>query len=191
MFKFYEIRRQSYIIIFLISFISFSFLEQGCHSDHSRIDSKDRVRLDSLFSAASDAARHDNFSLSDSIGMILYREAIEKGDKVYEAYGLLARGFYLKTSEGCEKRLPLVKDAEKIALTTDNDTLLSWVYNILGIYSTVYESNFSQARHYYAEAIKYAKRINATNFIVSAECNIAELYHSIGDTLGHIYDLEI
>lgn len=191
MFKFYKIRRQRHIILFIISIICFSILEQGCHSNHKGATSKDSARLDSLFTLASDAARKDRFSVSDSLGMLLYKEAHEKGDKVYEAYGLLARGFYPKTSEGCEKRLPLVKEAEKIALTTDNDTLLSWVYNILGIYSTVYESNFSQARHYYAEAIKYAKRINATNFILSAECNIAELYHSIGDTLGHIYDLEI
>ena len=149
------------------------------------------MRMDSLFSCASDAARKDNFALSDSLGMVLYKEATASNDKIYEAYGLLARGFYPKTSEGCEERLNLVQQAEELALTTDNDTLLSWVYNVLGIYATVYECNFSQARHYYSEAIKYAKRINAIQFIVSAECNIAELYHSIGDTLGHTYDLDI
>lgn len=177
------------LVLFTIVFIALT--ESGCHKHDERAKGKERMRMDSLFSSASDAARKDNFALSDSLGMVLYKEARASGDKIYEAYGLIARGFYPKTSEGCEERLPLVHKAEKIALTTDNDTLLSWIYNLLGIYSTVYECNFSQARHYYSEAIKYAKRINATNFIISAECNIAELYHSIGDTLGHTYDLDI
>ncbi|MDE5796312.1 MAG: helix-turn-helix domain-containing protein, partial [Muribaculaceae bacterium] len=150
-----------------------------------------RQHLDSIFRSATDAARKDDFRTSDSLGRLLYKEAITIGDKTFEAYGLLAQGFYPKTSVGCDERLALVKQAEEIALTTDNDTLLSWVYNVLGIYATVYECNFSQARHHYSEAIKYARRINATNFIISAECNIAELYHSIGDTLGHSYDLDI
>lgn len=150
-----------------------------------------RQHLDSLFRSATDAARKDNFRISDSLGRLLHKEAVSISDKTFEAYGLLAQGFYPKTSAGCEERLALVRQAETLALTTDNDTLLSWVYNVLGIYATVYECNFSQARHYYSEAIKYARRINATNFIISAECNIAELYHSIGDTLGHSYDLDI
>ncbi len=179
------------LLLIVLILVVMAFTESGCHKHNEGIKGKERMRMDSLFSCASDAARKDNFALSDSLGMVLYKEARASGDKVYEAYGLLARGFYPKTSEGCEDKLPLVRQAEQLALTTDNDTLLSWVYNVLGIYSTVYESNFSQARHYYSEAIKYAKRINATNFIISAECNIAELYHSIGDTLGHTYDLDI
>lgn len=162
----------------------------GC-KDKPHTSQVQRERLDSLFSSASDAARKDNFRTSDSLGKILYKEACNAGDRTYEAYGLLAQGFYPKTSVGCDERLALVHQAEEIALTIDNDTLLSWVYNVLGIYATVYECNFSQARHYYSEAIKHARRIKATNFIISAECNIAELYHSIGDTLGHSYDLDI
>ncbi|MBD5356944.1 MAG: helix-turn-helix transcriptional regulator [Bacteroides sp.] len=179
------------LLLVLLTIVFIAFTESGCHKHDERAKGKERMRLDSLFSSASDAARKDNFAISDSLGMVLYKEARANGDKVYEAYGLLARGFYPKTSEGGEERLPLVHQAEELALTTDNDTLLSWVYNVLGIYATVYECNFSQARHYYSEAIKHAKRINATQFIVSAECNIAELYHSVGDTLGHTYDLDI
>lgn len=162
----------------------------GC-TDKPRTSQAHRERLDSLFRSATDAARKDDFHVSDSLGRLLYKEAVTIGNKTFEAYGLLAQGFYPKTSVGCEERLALVRQAEELALITDNDTLLSWVYNVLGIYATVYECNFSQARHYYSEAIKYARRINATNFIISAECNIAELYHSIGDTLGHSYDLDI
>lgn len=165
-------------------------LGSGC-SHNSSPDIGDTSRFDSLFRKASDAARKDDFDTCDSLGLVLYKEAHNAGDKVYEAYGLLAQGIYPKVSIGCEKRLSMVKSAEAIALTTDNDTLLSRIYNMLGIYATQYERNFSQARHYYGEAIKHARRINATDFIVSAECNIAELYHSIGDTLGHTYDIDI
>lgn len=179
------------IPMLIITLIGLSVAFSGGCGQRSTLTGKNRLRLDSLFRSAIDAAQKDNFALSDSLGLVLYKEARANGDKVYEAYGLIARGIYPKTSEGCEVRLPLVHQAEELALTTDNDTLLSWVYNVLGIYSTIYECNFSQARHYYSEAIKHAKRINATQFIVSAECNIAELYHSIGDTLGHVYDLDI
>ncbi len=178
------------LLPFLVMVTAVLSITGGCTGRKGKA-AEHRQRLDSLFRSATDAARKDDFRTSDSIGRILYKEAVTIGDKTSEAYGLLAQSFYPKTSVGCEERLATVHQAEELALTTDNDTLLSWVYNVLGIYATVYECNFSQARHYYSEAIKYARRINATNFIISAECNIAELYHSIGDTLGHNYDLDI
>lgn len=140
------------VLIILILTISATSLHFGCN--RVTIPSGvEKERFDSLFRCISIAAGQGNFKESDSLAMVLYTEARKANDKVYEAYGLIGRGLYPQTSAGCDERLALVKEAEKIALSADNDTLLSWVYNILGIYSTAYEFNFSQGRHYYTEAI--------------------------------------
>lgn len=146
----------------------------------------ERMRRD----ATTYAARKD-FGKSDSIGIILYNEADKSGNEVYMAYGLLCQSFYNYTSENADKRLAKVKSAEKLALETGNDTLLTRIYNTLGIYATAYTHNYNDAKQYYNNAIKYARNAKSPLMEINAECNLSELYRSIGDTLGIKYDIDI
>lgn len=172
------------VLVFTVEICSCS--EVGRGNRNSNVS-----RLESLRKEAVDAYMKGSLKKSDSLGSILYKEAVTDRNDIYEAYGLLVLGFPPKSGGDADKRLNFVRQAEKKALLTDNDTLLSWVYNVLGIYATIHIFNFSEARQYYTEAIKYAKRGNVNHFRISAECNISELYYTFGDTLGIKYDLDI
>lgn len=158
--------------------------EKGGRSFHN-------ARFEQLRREATTAGAMKDFNKSDSIGRILYHEAENEDNEVYMAYGLICQSFYQYRSEGAEERLARVKEAEKLALETANDSLLSRIYNILGSYAVAYTHNFEDAKTYFTEAIKYARQAGAPDFVIAAECNISELYRSRGDTLGIKYDLDI
>lgn len=182
-----KMRCCSCVIVLLL--VAAAFLP-SC-SNGQGTDGNNLSRFESLKRNAIDAYVRDSLAKSDSLGRLLYKEAVAEQNEMYEAYGLLIQGLYPKTSQNAGQRLELVKEAEKKALAINNDTLLSWVYNVLGIYSIVYTFNFSEARQYYTEAIRYAERGKENHFRISAECNISELYSLFGDTLGIKYDLDI
>ena len=147
--------------------------------------------LEELRSKATSSAIQGDFTSADSIGRVLYNEALKANDDVYMAYGLLCQSYYNYKNEDSKKRISLVKKALNIAQTTNNDTLISRVYNILGSYATLSDYDFASAIHYFTEAKNYAERIGAKDFVMAAECNISEIYHSVGDTLGLTYDIDI
>lgn len=149
-------------------------------------------RLESLRAEAVGHVLKRDFYKSDSVGEILYKEALREGNDIYMAYGLLSQSFYSYQpgDEGDRRKLKAEAALAK-ALETDNDTLLSRVYNVLGTYATLHDYDFAQAVHYYTEAKKHAEATGARDFAMSAECNISEIYHSVGDTLGLPYDLDI
>ncbi|MGN0237612.1 MAG: helix-turn-helix domain-containing protein [Lepagella sp.] len=181
--------RQHIFLPVIIAIITLSAVMTGCRKEDS--SSRDKTELEGMRLAALDAAMKENFRQSDSIGKALYRKARENRNDVYMAYGLLSQGYYQMTDKDIETRLAKVKEAEKIALTTNNDTLLSRVYNVLGNYATMYHPNFAQAHHYYLEAIKYARNCGSRTFEIAAECNISELYAIFEDTLSMKYDRDI
>lgn len=148
-------------------------------------------RLEQLRSEATNAAMRRNFKASDSIGRLLYTAALKAEDDVYQSYGLLAQSYYTYSTERAEERMGIALKALEKALQTDNDTLKSRVYNVLGGYSTLHFYDFAQAIHYFSEAKRYAEAAGARDFVMAAECNISEIYHSIGDTLGLPYDIDI
>lgn len=163
----------------------------GCNSHNSEKRSHYNARFEQMRREATTAGAFKDFAKSDSIGRALFHEAEKEGNDVYMAYGLLCQSFYTYTSEGTDKRMAKVKQAEKIARETGNDSLLSRIYNVLGSFSVGYTHNFNDAKDYFTEAIRYARQAGAPDFEIAAECNLSEIYRDMGDTLGIKYDLDI
>lgn len=178
--------------IILISCLLLTLFGVSCNKkDPGTENTEMSGRFYSLRMDAINAATRLDLDKADSLGRILYREACDAHDEVNMAYGLYCQGYYTNSGRNTDKRRQFVKEAETIALKTNNDTLLSSIYNMLGAYATLFEPDFSMGRHYYSEAIRYARRCKIKRFEISAECNLAELYHTFGDTLGIKYDRDI
>lgn len=127
----------------------------------------------------------------DSVARILEKEARLAGDDRALGYALMLQGWYMDDPAQVEHRLSKLREAEKVLSATDNDSLLSMVYNIQGIYMSNQDGSLSEARRLFNLAIDHAKRTPAHDFVISAECNLSSIYHFIGDTLGIVYDLDI
>lgn len=147
--------------------------------------------MERLRNEAKDAAMREDFGKSDSLGKELYKLALAYDNEVFQAYGLMSQSYYNYVTGESDKRMKTAQKALDIALQTDNDTLISRVYNVLGCYATLHQYDFAMAVHYFSEAKKHAQAIGARDFVMAADCNISEIYHSIGDTLGLAYDREI
>lgn len=147
--------------------------------------------LERLRSEAKDAAMRGDFNKSDSLGKELYRKAIEANNELFQAYGLMSQSYYNYSPLQGEHRKKIAQRALETALHTDNDTLISRIYNVLGCYATLQDYDFAMAVHYFSEAKRYALAAGARDFVMAADCNISEIYHSVGDTLGLTYDREI
>ena len=173
---------------FYIPYIFLCYILLGCSE---KKHPNNQQYLEELRLKATSSAIQGDFISSDSIGRLLYDEALKANDDIYMAYGLLCQSYYNYKNEDSEKRLPIVKRALNIAQSTNNDTLISRVYNILGSYATLSDYDFASAIHYFTEAKNYAERVGAIDFVMAAECNISEIYHSVGDTLGLTYDIDI
>ncbi len=172
-------------------FVSILTLVVSCSHNGDRHTQKDVTRLEELRKEATDAYIMNDRAKSDSLADLLYNEARRLDNDMYEAYGLLIKGCYPRTAGNTEERLKLVKLAEQKALVVGNDTLLSRVYNMLGIYASAYSYDFPLACRYYDEAIRYAERAGLDNLKIAAECNVAEIHYNFGDTLGFKYDFDI
>lgn len=176
-----------YTVFFLILIVV------SCSSEKKNSSGKDSYdhELELIRMEAVDAAMHKDFSRSDSLGRVLYKEADNKDNDRYRAYGLLTQSFYNFSTANLDNRFQRVKEAEKIALSLGNDTLLSRVYSTLGGYSAIGFYNLSDAKKYYTEALRFSRQAGAPDFVLANECNLSELYHTLGDTMSIELDLEI
>ena len=170
--------------IIIVILLAISGCRQSTHTVYNN-------ELERLRSEAKEAAMKGNFNKSDSLGKELYRKALEADNESFQAYGLMSQSYYnYSPLQGAERKKIAHRALEK-ALHTDNDTLISRIYNVLGCYATLQDYDFAMAVHYFSEAKRYALAAGARDFVMAADCNISEIYHSIGDTLGLTYDREI
>lgn len=180
-------RDKRFTILILLDLGIMLMVAGGCRHSAKR----DHNYLEGLRAEATDSAMHRNFNASDSIGRLLYDEASRSSDKVYMAYGLLSQSFFNYSLDDFEKRYERAQKALEIGRSTNNDTLMSRIYNILGGYAMLHNYDFGKATYYFSEAKRHAENTGAQDFAIGAECNISEIYHTMGDTLGLPYDRDI
>lgn len=151
-------------------------------SRHSYIESKVNEMLT--------AAHEGNIHTSDSIAGAIYSEALNNGDELLEAYGLYGLGLFSSKDKDLSRKDYLLQ-AEKKAVSLSNDSLLSRVYNALGSYATGVEHDFSNARRYFTMAIHHSRKIHATEYEMTVQCNLSELARQMNDTVDINEDIKV
>lgn len=178
------------IVIFLTVTLLLLLASGSCNRK-SQTSGGDLSRFQKLYLEAVAALHAGDFNRGDSISAILENEAKNSGNDLFTAYALVCQGWYSNDPREARERLKKLKEAEVLALRVRNDSLLSCLYNIMGIHALSSEGGFGEAKQCFTEAIRYGNLAGARDYAVSAECNLSAIYHSLGDTLGIAYDKDI
>lgn len=161
----------------------------SCHKEKSDMEGGRNIRTqqDSLLAKAMTAGMRNDFRRADSLGSIIYERARRDNDLKFMAYGLMVQAYPDQNGNVAAKTERLEK-AEQFAIQTGNDSLLANIYNMMGI---LLFDDFSQSRNYLLKAIHHGKLAGADDYVIRSECNIAELYRMVNDTLGIVHDKNI
>lgn len=131
---------------------------------------------------------HNDFKSMAVVADRLLKLSQKEGNKVEEGFA----NFYLGTSAlfngDTEKARTCLHQAKDIAYQFGNDSLMSQVYNNLGIYEIMVSSNPYMAKTYLLQAIAYGSLPSGFNRSVGgAYTNLAELSLMLRDTTGIEY----
>lgn len=125
----------------------------------------------------------------DSLANELLRLAQEEGNRVMEGRA----HFYLAHYEpGLPDSIRTLRThhldiATRIAEETENDTLLSYVYNQKGVWEFEDLQNVATSQYWFNRSLEHAKRLENRVYSIPAEVNLSETFRINNDTLGLKY----
>ena len=141
-----------------------------------------------------DLGQH-SLNISDFNHAVLYsKKLMELGEKTgnenYQMYGSVYLGQALMMKGYKHSAKVYLERSQKLALKLKNDSVLSSVYNGLGLYAVNIESDYYSSISYYMKGIKSAKRSKYKRLYSILLCNMGEVYYLKKDTTGLKYTLE-
>jgi len=141
-----------------------------------------------------DLGQH-SLNISDFNHAILYsKKLLELGRKTenenYQMYGSVYLGQALMMKGYKQSAKIYLERSKKLALKLKNDSVLSSVYNGLGLYALNIENDYYSSISYYMKGIESAKRSKYRRLYSILLCNMGEVYYLKKDTTGLKYTLE-
>lgn len=183
----FKLRPTSIIFGMLPAIISLLAVTACNHDNGSRPDDNETT-MRSLFQEGKSASMKGDFKKSDSIGAVLLHLADLADNDEYRARALICLSYSRIEMRDSTKQMKYLLQAEKMLANISNDTLAAELYNIMGVASF---HDFDRAKEYFAKSLYASRKIGSVQHQMMAECNLAEIYRCIGDTLGIQYDLDI
>lgn len=179
----YYLGKFTHIIILLITCLQLISCNKIPNND-------ELIRLDHEIN---DMVKHNCHSNTDSLSTLLLRRAEEASNLLYEGKAHLYLSHYTPDVDSAEvkSKLQHIDAAERIAIETRNDTLLSWLYNQRGVWEMAYFMHPETARYWFNRSIETATTLGKRWIILNAEMNLSESSRLMGDTLGIQYDRDL
>lgn len=161
----------------------------SCHNGKSCTMADDnRQTMMTLFRQGKDAAMKKDFRKSDSLGNVLLHLADISDNDECRVRGMMCLGYSMVEAKNEGEGGQYLLKAERLLGNISNDTLAAEFYNLMG--AMVFH-DFDRAKEYFSRSLYAARKTGSETHQMMAECNLAEIYRSTGDTLGIQYDLDI
>lgn len=177
--------------IVLVCALAFLFLyfSLSCADRNGMNNSSETLSaMKGLYRQSTDSARRNNFQASDSLGSALYHLAQLEDNDEYIILGLLCMSYSRREASDINERFRYLLEAEKLLDRIDNDSVEALLYHFMGVCSA---DDFEKSKTYFSKSLHAARQAGYVNMQMMAECNLAEIFRTSGDTLGIRYDLEI
>lgn len=128
----------------------------------------------------------------DSLANLLLAKSLSEGNRIYEgkAHFYLSSLHTKMSEEESKEKLQHLKEAERIALETEDDTLLCYIYNQYGAWE-MFNGHPNTAQYWFSRSIEKGKELNGRKYTLPAEMNMSEAMRLIGDTIGISYDISL
>ena len=165
----------------------------GCHSTDKPLP-RELIRLDL---EATQAMADQDAAGMDSVAALMLTRADSMGEDLYKAKALFYMASYNAMPQNADAdsiadaRQTLLDSAFNIANALNNDTLLSHIYNLKGVWQMAYYRHFHTAQYFFTKSIEIATALNNRQLGIPAEMNLSEVCRVLEDTLGLEYDLSL
>lgn len=146
--------------------------------------------LDAQCRAALDAWQWERL---DSLSALLASAARESSDERAEARAAYYQSVYRpgEAPQVYDRRQARLLQAAAMAERCGNDTLLSSIYNTMGVYELGRFRRYHTSQYYFNKAADVARKARDTRGEIAASLNLSEVCRILRDTLGLSTDLRL